>query len=344
MRLRKAAFFGLYQAGDFRVLVKPASGSIRYCVLAYHGISEEPQPLFTSRRRFESHLRFFTRWGGVATMDELARFLSGENVLDGPNLRFVITFDDGYANVIRNAAPLLRKYHHRGIVFVNPAWVEKPLVPWCFWMTGMESPAPEVRRSLAGAGFGKYRHLADAETDLWPTRLFDDIVSRVGQETFSQWWAEVAAGFPGPTTKTQLEASTASWEELASARDVLDVGSHTYSHTILGLCHDQEFIRNEVVRSKAMIEERLGQPCAHFAYPRGLETDFNEKLHKLLAETGHRTAVTTCERLVAAGTNPFEIPRFYVSETPVAELAAQLSGVLESWDRSVSKLKAMVGR
>jgi glycosyltransferase involved in cell wall biosynthesis/peptidoglycan/xylan/chitin deacetylase (PgdA/CDA1 family) len=342
MKLRRAAFSGLYQAGGFRVFLKPSSGSIRYCVLAYHGISEKPQPLFTSRRLFESHLRCFARWGGVATMDELARFLLGESVPDGPKLRFVITFDDGYANVIRNAAPLLRQYNQRGIVFVNPAWIEKSLVPWCFWMAGRESPAPEMRRSLAGAGFGKYKSLADAEADLWPTRLIDDIAEKVGQETFSEWWSEVAAGFPPPTQALQLEAKTAAWEELTSARDILDVGSHTYSHSILGLCRDPEFIRSEVVRSKAAIEERLGRPCAHFAYPRGLPTDFSEKLHKLVAEAGHRTAATACGGLVVAGTNQYEIPRYYVSETPVAELAAELSGVMESWDRNVSKLKALV--
>jgi hypothetical protein len=209
-------------------------------------------------------------------------------------------------------------------------------------MTGMESPAPEIRRSLAGVGFGKYRRLADAEADVWPTRLFDDIALGVGQETFNEWWGEVAAGFPPPKTQGQLEARTASWEELASARDVLDVGSHTYSHVILGLCRDPQFIRSEVVRSKAVIEERLGRPCPHFAYPRGLQTDFNEKVEKVVAEAGHRTAVTTCERFVATGTNPFEIPRFYVSETPVAELAAELTGVMGSWDAYVSKLKALI--
>jgi len=342
MKLRRVAFAGVYRAGGLRVLLKPSSVSIRYCVLAYHGVSEKPQPLFTSRRRFESHLRFVARWGGVATLDELGRFLSGESVPDGPKLRFVITFDDGYANVIRNAVPLLRQYHHRGIVFVNPAWIEKPLVPWCFWMAGKESPAPEIRRSLAAAGFGKYRRLADAEADLWPTRLFDDIVKQVRQETFGQWWSQVASGFPPLTNKGQLEAKTATWEELASARDVLDVGSHTYSHSILGLCRDPEFIRSEVLRSKAAIEDRLGRPCAHFAYPRGLKTDYSEKLHQLVAEAGHRTAVTTGERLVTAGTNRFEIPRYYVSETTVAELAAELSGMMSSWDRKVSKLKAFV--
>ena len=59
------------------------------------------------------------RWGGVATLDELGRFLCDGVATPGPKLRFIITFDDGYANVVHNAAPVLRKHHAKGTVFVN---------------------------------------------------------------------------------------------------------------------------------------------------------------------------------------------------------------------------------
>jgi peptidoglycan/xylan/chitin deacetylase (PgdA/CDA1 family) len=335
-------FRGLYRTGCLQPLASRALGGVRYFILAYHGISTKPLPLFTSAPLFESHLNFFARWGTVASMDEVADLLSGRTIPSGPKIRFVITFDDGYANIVRNAVPLLRQYRRRGIVFVNPAWAEKPQMPWVFRLAGMEGPARQIRRSLAGAGFGDYGRLADAEADVWPIRLINDILKRVPQESFGEWWNQAAGGFPATTTNSLLEAQTAGWEELASACDVLDFGSHTWSHSILGLCRDRKFIHNEVVRSKSTIEERLGQPCPHFAYPRGQTTDFNEQTNKMIAEAGHRTAVTTVERFVTAGTNPFEIPRFYVSETPVAELAAQLSGVMGSWDKTVEKLKALV--
>src|ERR1035441_7211575 len=115
MNCRSSAFYSLYKTGFLRALTNRASGGVRYCILAYHGISRKPLSLFTSAPLFESHLRFFARWGVVTSMDEIAGYLRGERVLEGPNLRFVLTFDDGYANVVQNAAPLLRKHRQRGI-------------------------------------------------------------------------------------------------------------------------------------------------------------------------------------------------------------------------------------
>lgn len=344
MKLRRVAFSAVYHARYSHLLLRRAAHNPCYCVLAYHGVSENPLPYFTSTRLFEKHLRFFRSTGQLATMDELAAFLSGASVPEGPNLRYVLTFNDGYGSIIRNAVPLLRQYQVPAMVYLNPAWIEKREVPWVFWLVGDEKPAPELRRSLAWAGFGNYPRLADAEADAWPSRLVDGILKQVPQEDFGVWWSRVAEGFPVAVSKKRSEAQTASWEELASARDILNFGSHTLSHSILGLCRDPGFIRNEVLRSKKVIEERLGQPCPHFAYPRGQQTDFNEQTQRLLAEVGHRTAVTTTERFAVACDNPFEIPRFFVGETPVAALAAQLTGVAQAWDRNVKKLKTLLGK
>jgi len=383
MELRSATFSGLYEVGCLRALAKPSSGSIRYCVLAYHGISDAPQPLFTSTRLFEAHLRFFRQWGSVASMDEVASFLSGQTVPAGPPLRFVITFDDGYANVIRNAVPLLRQHCARGIVYINPGWIDRGIIPWWFQLAGPGTVARQFRRKLAQEGFGGYQNLDEAEGDLWPMQLISAILDRVPQEQFEEWWSDrssrgneahssrtlnplspretsgeragergtvapthivpnVSANSfesPAPVAGSDSEAKLAGWTQLASARDVLDVGSHTYSHSILGLCRDHEFIRDQVMRSKAVIEQRLGGVCMHFAYPRGQETDHSQATQKLLAAARHRTAVTTRTGLVDAKTKCLEIPRFYIGETPVAELAAQLAGVLDLWDGLVNRLK-----
>ena len=344
MNCRSSAFYSLYKTGFLRALTNRASGGVRYCILAYHGISRKPLSLFTSAPLFESHLRFFARWGVVTSMDEIAGYLRGERVLEGPNLRFVLTFDDGYANVVQNAAPLLRKHRQRGIVYLNPGLIEKTTIPWYFEITGTERPARENRRSLAEAGFGDYKVSGQAEGDAWPMRLIDDIIAKVPPEGFEPWWKETSARFNPPTGEISVEGGIATWEQLGTAGDVLNFGSHTYSHCILGLCRDEKYMRDQVVRSKAAIEVRLGVKCPHFAYPRGRETDYNGRTQQVLAAAGHETAVTTQSGLVAAGVNCWKIPRFCIGETPVYELAARISGVMGQWDGNVSKLRGLIRR
>lgn len=63
-------------------------------------------------------------------------------------------------------------------------------------------------------------------------------------------------------------ALTWSMLEDAVATGLITIGSHTHGH--VDLSHASEGIaREEMRRSKELIEDRLGQACAHFAYPWG---------------------------------------------------------------------------
>lgn len=60
------------------------------------------------------------------------------------------------------------------------------------------------------------------------------------------------------------------WGGLAEAvsTGLVTVGSHTHTHAVLDRL-DAETIDDELTRSAALIEDRLGTPCEHFAYPKG---------------------------------------------------------------------------
>ena len=44
----------------------------------------------------------------------------------------IITFDDGYESIFLNAAPILRKYGIKAIIFVNMAPINKELFAWAY--------------------------------------------------------------------------------------------------------------------------------------------------------------------------------------------------------------------
>ena len=66
-------------------------------------------------------------------------------------------------------------------------------------------------------------------------------------------------------------AAPVSWAALAdmASTGLVTIGSHTHSHALLDRA-DMTTARDEVDRSAALIEDRLGVPCAHFAYPKAL--------------------------------------------------------------------------
>jgi peptidoglycan/xylan/chitin deacetylase (PgdA/CDA1 family) len=338
MRIRSGAFVGCFYTGLSRAVFFANSARIQYAVLCYHGVSDRESPLFTTTRLFEHHLRFFGAWGTVATMDELLGFLNGIPVPGGPGTRFIITFDDGYQNVARNAAPLLRKYAAKATVYVNPEWIEQATIPWWFFLMRSSRFRDAVRtrlRSRGGSEHGRnehWLHLATQVHELVPQEeqaaFCYDLVQRAGLHS------------PGATDEYRL----ATWPDLLSARDVIGIGSHTNSHVILGLCRDEKFALQQIEMAKAAIESRTQKPCLHFAYPRGGPGDFNPLTRSWMVQCGHQTAVTTIPACVQRDCDPLTIPRFFVGETPVAELAARIAGIVATWDTSIHKARQMLGR
>ena len=344
MKLRSGTFSAMYNTGLAKFLAARRYRGTHYVVLAYHGVSEHAQALFTSKDLFERHLQFFKNWGKVATLDELGGCAGEQQARPMPGLRFVITFDDGYANVVRNAVPLLRKYGVKAIVYVNPGWIERAVIPWWFQLTGSSARAQELRCLANEKCQFQQRPTVIDDSVSWPAALIKAILTQVPQEQMDAWWSSIESQY-ALSGESQLGCfRLATWTELASAGDVLEVGSHTQTHCILGLCRDPEFARLQISTAKQAIEARLGKACRHFAYPRGETGDYNGQTRQMLAAAGHQTAVTCCVGAARAGEDPLAIPRFFVSETPVAELAAQLAGFAAQWDNAVQTIKDRVKR
>jgi peptidoglycan/xylan/chitin deacetylase (PgdA/CDA1 family) len=92
----------------------------RPVVLAYHGVgrvdpADDPKRLVISPERLASHVRLLQRRGYT--------FLTAEELLDagGPRPRTaVLTFDDGFANWLTDALPVLAELDVRATFYVCP--------------------------------------------------------------------------------------------------------------------------------------------------------------------------------------------------------------------------------
>jgi|GEM_PF-186878 len=93
-------------------------------ILMYHKVVPETSSakhrIFVTTKTFEKHLQFFKSFGfQTLTFQELQQFWSGSKPLtDFPRRPLVLTFDDGYRNVLENAAPLLKKFGMKASLFI----------------------------------------------------------------------------------------------------------------------------------------------------------------------------------------------------------------------------------
>jgi peptidoglycan/xylan/chitin deacetylase (PgdA/CDA1 family) len=81
------------------------------------------------------------------------------------------------------------------------------------------------------------------------------------------------------------------WDEICSSANdlLLSFQAHTFSHPKLTRISANQ-VREELGNSKQMIEERLGKPCRHLAYPYG---DYDSVVRDTAEEVGFRTACST---------------------------------------------------
>lgn len=77
-----------------------------------------------------------------------------------------------------------------------------------------------------------------------------------------------------------------SWGGLREAvsTGLVTVGSHTHSHADLSRASENE-AREEMRRSKGLIEDRLSVPCRHFAYPWSLASPAADRVARLTFDT-----------------------------------------------------------
>ena len=79
-------------------------------ILSYHSISNEDCPLSLNLIEFEKQLIFFKK-----NNFQLVHF---NEIKDLSSKKFIITFDDGYKDLIINALPLLKKYNFKSKSFI----------------------------------------------------------------------------------------------------------------------------------------------------------------------------------------------------------------------------------
>ena len=79
-------------------------------ILSYHSVSDENCPLSLKINQFENQLKYFKKNGFQSVfVDEINK---------SKNKQFIITFDDGYKDLISNSLPILKKYNFKATCFV----------------------------------------------------------------------------------------------------------------------------------------------------------------------------------------------------------------------------------
>ncbi|MBI5478319.1 MAG: polysaccharide deacetylase family protein [Deltaproteobacteria bacterium] len=264
--------------------------------------------LTVSADTFRRQLRALAEDYDLVTCGQLQRALAA-----GERRRLcAVSFDDGYADNLEVALPILQEASAPWTIFVATDPVDRGVALW------FERLAVLLRRHLGCPDFARVcaEHaplralpalVAGAATPREAVRLavaaLKDLPTHVREETEAWLVAEY-----GPPEAAALPRFL-DWDGVRRLDAAgAEIGGHTLSHPILPRTKAAR-AREEIAEGRARLEAALGHAVAGFAYPNG---DHDSVAVRLVREAGFSWAFTA-----APGPwdgDPFRIPRRVVAE------------------------------
>jgi len=305
-------------------------GSATATILLYHRVAEPTSDdgMCVAPARFAEQVEQLAAHT-VLGLDELAELTRAKRV---PADAVVVTFDDGYHDVLVNAQPPLDAARLPATIFIATGHVLSQRS--FFW--------DELERLLLGPGprpaqlelaFPDGRRAWRTDTLERRRRVRSEVhhlIQPAPLATIEAVLAELAAWAGAQDAPDAPRAMTV--EELREllASPHMAVGAHTRWHTNLGF-QDEPGQRDEIEHGRDDLSEWLGEAPVGFAYPFGIPgVDFHATTRRLVAGAGFRYAVANHSGAVSAGSDPYALPRYFVPDLGGKEfsdwLAVRLRG------------------
>jgi peptidoglycan/xylan/chitin deacetylase (PgdA/CDA1 family) len=282
-------------------------------VLMYHRVGPEERDLQKLRVRddhFDAHLTTIQKYADVVPLTEV--------LAPARRPRVAITFDDGYADNLHVAEPLLAKHDAPGTVFVTAAVVESGEGFWQDRLAAMvldgDYAVAQIEVDIAGEHVTANVQGAEAREQAYRAvhkrtrRRTPEEIERVLTSVAGQLGVRVAdhaGAIPATLTPDQVK-------ELASS-PVVTIGSHTLRHPFLSALDEAEQ-RSEIVESRARLEALIGEPVTTFAYPFGTADAFDRTSVQLAQDAGYEISVTGVPARITRFTRAQQVPRRFVGD------------------------------
>lgn len=295
-------------------------------VLLYHrvtALASDPEMLAVSPTNFRDQMQYLKK------NFSLVRFEADWSGITEPSV--AITFDDGYADNVLEALPILEELRVPATFFVATGTIGTRTEFWWNELERLILAAPELpaRFSLDDGPSAKswalaelsrlqfYQEMVQALVACAPARR-DELLARLRK------WAGCTMG-----SSDLHRAMTIGELKQLAASDVATIGAHTVSHAQLSAL-TAAAQREEIERSKEQLGTWTGKDISVFSYPFGKRSQYTKESARLCREASFAKAAANFPGQAHRWTDPYQIPRHLVRDWPLEQFTTKLK---EFWTR-----------
>jgi peptidoglycan/xylan/chitin deacetylase (PgdA/CDA1 family) len=307
----------------------------RPLILMYHRVvvsNIDPWSMIVTPESFDAHLDVLSHDAHLVRLSDLAE---SAGTMELPPRAVALTFDDGYADSMEAAAPIMDRYGTPATLFLVTGRRADAVFWWdelerIFLQPGMLPRAFEweydgTRRPMKLASDALYSEGDAHRFRSWrafenkpPTnrhRIFlelyrllkpmpeDERAARL--DTLRKW-----AGVGADGQEKYRLLSENNIRDLAGCGRI-EFGSHTVTHPVLSAL-PEEAQRSEIENSKRWLENITGTRVNGFAYPHGSPDTYTPRTVEFVREAGYSFACVGHPGLIGPAVNRFKLPRIEV--------------------------------
>jgi peptidoglycan/xylan/chitin deacetylase (PgdA/CDA1 family) len=281
-------------------------------ILGYHRIAHgdwDPFGLSVSPEHFAEHLAILRAHARPLPLAHLLRALHDGRV---PRDGVAVTFDDGYADNLALAQPLLDMHGVPATVFVATAHRGSEF--WWDALARLLSPGHRLPDRI--------RLTIDAECLTWSSPPPDDVRGRrrlllaihrrlqpLPHAAIRSIVEALGTDISGPCPASSVHRALTAEEVVELTRGgLVDIGAHGDTHSLIARLPTARQ-ESEIRQSKALLERLLRRPILGFSYPYG---SVSAPTMALVERAGFDFACASQSDVTSLRSDRFLLPRFWI--------------------------------
>ena len=283
-------------------------------ILWYHGICDDSFQLLSDfderhiqKSNFRNQLTFLKKNRFVfLTMTELINAFTNKKKI---NKTVVITFDDGYNNVLTNAYPIMKEFNAKGCLYLVSDLINNDKLLWTDYIETVvrNSPVGDFEFVFKGKTIHYFLDNKKSFED-----AIQDLKTKLRTLSNNERISHMTQFSNKKINNVPKEFIFAQWKDIQNLdRKILEIGCHTKSHPNLTSLSSSKEFEEEIKNSKIEIERMIGYEIIHFCYPAG---DYNKDIINKVKEYEYKSAVTIKHGFNDVTTDVYQLKRIEAPE------------------------------